>query len=326
MVTMSEKLLAPISPNSVRRALPPGAAFTSAVMADGWKLRRFDWPPVGAPRGSILFEVGRGDMIEKYFEAFARWHQAGWQVSAFDWRGQGGSGRLLADPMIGHIGDFTIWEQDLEAFYAAWQAQTPAPHVVIGHSMGGHLVLRALVERRIAPDATVLIAPMLGFEAPMRLPIAVAAAVIRLAAAIWPERLAWPENERPTRANASRQGFLTHDSERYADELWWREQHPELALGPPSLGWLAAAHRSMQQSAVPGGLESVKTPVLIIGTDGDQLVSPRAIRDFAARLPNVRLHMFGREVAHEILREADAPRDVALGMIDQFLNESAPRA
>lgn len=326
MVTMSENILVPIEPSHVRRAMPPGARFSVETMADGWRLRRFDWPGASPSRGSILFEVGRGDMIEKYFEAFAHWHNAGWQISAFDWRGQGGSGRLLANPMIGHIDDFTIWERDLEAFYARWRAQTPAPHIVIGHSMGGHLLLRALVERRIAPDGAVLIAPMLGFETPLHLPVAVAGAIVKLAAKFWPERLAWPENESPTRANASRQAFLTHDPGRYADETWWREQQPELALGPPSLGWLGAAHRSTQQSAEPGGLESVTTPLLIIGTDGDQLVSPRAIRTFAARLPHARLHMFDKEVAHEILREADGPRDAALAMIDAFLDEVQPRA
>ena len=39
-----------------------------------------------------------------------------------------------------------------------WRSYGVHPDAVIGHSMGGFLTLRALVERRIAPDAAVLVA------------------------------------------------------------------------------------------------------------------------------------------------------------------------
>ena len=55
----------------------------------------------------------------------------------------------------------------------------------------------------------------------------------------------------------------------------------------------------------------------------DQLVSTPAIRRIAARLPDARLHVYGREAAHEILRELDPVRLDALGRIDRFLDEVA---
>ena len=55
-----------------RRTLPPGASFSTWRTPDGWMLRRFDCPAGGAgKRGSILFQGGRGDMIEKYLELVA---------------------------------------------------------------------------------------------------------------------------------------------------------------------------------------------------------------------------------------------------------------
>ena len=57
--------------------------------------------------GSILFLPGRGDAYEKYLETLGQWREAGWQVTAADWRGQAGSGRLGADAVTGHVGDFT---------------------------------------------------------------------------------------------------------------------------------------------------------------------------------------------------------------------------
>jgi lysophospholipase len=151
---------------SLRRTYPEGSAFHEWTAVDGWKLRAFVWPAAtDSPRGSILFQGGRGDIVEKYLELFHHWHDQGWSITSFDWRGQGGSGRLTEAGNCGHIEDFADYIADLRDFYAEWQAATPGPHIVVGHSMGGHLILRGLVEGAVTPDAAVLVAPMLGFHA-----------------------------------------------------------------------------------------------------------------------------------------------------------------
>lgn len=288
-------------------------------------IRSFEWPAEGRARGSILFQGGRGDIIEKYLEVFDHWHREGWNVTAFDWRGQGGSGRMCADAHVGHCVDFGVWIDDLADFFAQWQARTPGPYIVMGHSMGGHLVLRALSERRIAPDAAVLVAPMLGFET-KPLPLGLAAWLVRQLARFSPERPAWKTNERPAPRGASRQRFLTNDDDRYSDELWWKKEKPELELGPPSLKWLEQAYGSVLKLGEPGLIEQISIPVLVIGTQGDQLVSPAAIPVFARRLQHGTLKMFKSDVAHEILRERDEPRDEAIAMIDSFLQDIEARA
>lgn len=303
-----------------RRAVPDGARFFMRPLGDGWMQRWFDWPVAAGitAKGSILFQCGRGDIIEKYLESFAHWHEQGWHVSSFEWRGQGGSGRLAADPRVGHIADFAIWIDDMAACWAQWIAEVPGPHIAMGHSMGGHLVLRAIIENRINPAGAVLVAPMLGFDAGV-VPVSVIAPIVRFLARRFPERRAWAENERPTLGHVRRQPFLTHDDARYADELWWKSEKPELDMGPPSLCWVAQAHASTVLTEQPGQLERVHTPILMIGTHGDRLVSPAAIERFAARLSNATLKMFDKTVAHEILREVDSVRDEAMALIDQFL-------
>ena len=94
---------------------------------------------------------------------------------------------------------------------------------------------------------------------------------------------------------------------------------PDVALGPPSWRWLKAALASIVRLDAPGVLERVATPVLLLGTDRDRLVSASAIRRAAARLPNARLVML--DGAHELLREADAVRTAAFAAIDAFLDE-----
>lgn len=308
-----------------RRAIPASATVDRIDAPDGWRLRRIRWTaPDGPVRGSLMFLGGRGDHYEKYLETFEDWRVRGWQVTSIDWRGQGGSGRTTANPHVGHIDDFAVWIDDCAHVFAQWQRETPGPHVIAGHSMGGHLVLRALAEHRIAPDAAILVAPMLGFLAPYPdwLGEKVAGLMCRIGD---PARPAWKISEKPGSPLAARRQLLTHDAARYDDEQWWHEAAPETLLGPGSWGWVLAAYRSFLGMAQPGVVEGVTTTVLMLVARHDGLVSSKAAVRDAARLPDCTLHVYGREAAHELLREADGVRNDALARIDAFLDRTVPQ-
>lgn len=309
-----------------RRTIPASARESVWSAGDGHRIRRIDWPAetISEPRGSILFLPGRGDAYEKYLEALGDWHAAGWQVTAADWRGQAGSGRLGRDPHTGHIDDFSLWIDDLAAFWAEWRAINPAPHVLIGHSMGGHLVLRTVAEKRVDPAAVVLSAPMLGFAGP-NLPSAFLHGVARVMRTLGdPARPAWKWSEKPGELPASRQDLLTHDESRYADEVWWRAERPEIVMGPGSWGWVERAYASMRGLFRPRLLEQVTTPVLIVAAEHDRLVGFAAIEEASRRLPRATLVRFGPEARHELLREVDPVRNRAMDAISRFLDAHAP--
>lgn len=309
-----------------RRAIPAAARITQWHTADGWALRRFDWAAEGPgpARGSILFQGGRGDIFEKYLELFAHWQREGWSITSFDWRGQGGSGRLSSDPHVGHVDDFGSYIADFAAFWRDWAAAAAGPRVVMGHSMGGHLVLRALVEGAIAPDAAVLVAPMLGLKSPFgaRLGERIARIIGGIGNSARP---AWRSNEKPGSTEA-RQKLLTYDPDRYDDEIWWQREKPELLLGPPSWRWVAQAFTSTRAVRDDPRLKTLATPLLLLVPLADQLVDAQAALAVAARLPDARAVRFGDESAHEVLREADPVRNRAIGEIDLFLAARAPRA
>ena len=309
-----------------RRAIPASASESVWKASDGHKLRRIDWPGAGEPpRGSILFLPGRGDFFEKYLETLDQWHRDGWRVTAADWRGQAGSGRLGDDAITGHVEDFSVWVADLEHFWSDWVKSTPGPHVLAAHSMGGHIVMRALVDGVVSPDAVVLSAPMLGMSGPP-LPLSLLHGVAKLMTRIGaPTRPAWKWSEKPGEIPARRRDLLTHDDDRYSDELWWRERRPELVMGPGSWGWVERAYASMRQMFAPGRLEAVETPVFIVATHNDKLVDMKAIVEAAERLPNAELLAFGKEAHHEILREVDEVRNRAMNGIADFLDRVAPQ-
>jgi lysophospholipase len=231
---------------------------------------------------------------------------------------------LGSDAVTGHIGDFAQWVDDLAALWADWTAATPAPHFLAAHSMGGHLVLRALAEGRVDPTGAVLSAPMLGFTA-KGLPLAAMQGVAWLMRRLGdPRRPAWKWSEKPGEVPAARVKLLTHDAKRYADELWWREHRPELVMGPGSWGWVERSYASIRGLERPGVLERVKTPIVIVATTADKLVDYDAIRRAAARLPHAELVTFGDEAAHELWREADPVRLRALAAADGLLDRLAP--
>lgn len=307
-----------------RRAIPAGVSETTWTTPDGHAVRRIDWPaPRGRAKGSILFFPGRGDFYEKYLETLDHWHARGWHVTAADWRGQGASGRLGKDPYTGHIDDFSTWIDDLAGFWEEWRAATPGPHVLAGHSMGGHLTLRAAAEGRVDPDALLLAAPMLGFTAGL-LPDGVMHFLTRIVARLGDRRRpAWKWSEQPGQPPEGREHLLTHDHARYTDELWWRGERPELVIGPGSWGWVERAYASMRGLFAPGLLEGIKVPVLILATDNDKLVGFKPIARAALRLKDCQLVHFGKEARHEILREEDLVRGRALAACDAFLERIA---
>jgi len=194
---------------------------------------------------------------------------------------------------------------------------------VMGHSMGGHLVLRAMVEEVAKPDAAVLIAPMLGLHSPLGAWLGERLA--RLLGGVGNSaRAAWKGNERPA-TTTTRQALLTHDVARYEDEIYWQMAVPELRLGPPSWRWLIQAFESTRQLRADLRLKTMRVPTLMLVADADKLVDPKAALRVAARLPDVRVVRFGSEAAHEVLRETDGVRNRAIGEIDIFLAARAQR-
>jgi lysophospholipase len=303
-----------------RRAHPEGASFSIWEAPDGWPLRIVEWPqPSGAQvRGSLLFLGGRSDFIEKYLEAMAHWYAQGWNVTSFDWRGQGDSRGEKGwacesfDPMV----------SDLTAFLAEWGVRSSGPRVAIAHSMGGHLSLRSVAARDPALSALVLVAPMIAINtAPI--PTRIGNLLSRALCTIGWTNIPVAGRFRALEGGTARQRRLTASAERYQDELWWHREQPGFDTGVPTWGWVAAAYRSMA-ALRPELLKQIDMPVLLLGAEKDRLVQARAIRRAASLLPGAELMMFP-DAGHEILREEDGVRLAALARIDAFLDEHASR-
>ncbi|MDX5351429.1 MAG: alpha/beta hydrolase, partial [Paracoccaceae bacterium] len=140
---------------------PPGAV-SVWVRAGGTRLRLAWWQAGG--QGTVLLLPGRTECVEKYGRAAGDLVARGFSVITIDWRGQGLADRALPDPLVGHVGDFAEYQQDLDAMIAtARQAGLPEPFFLLAHSMGGCIGLRGLM-RGLPVKAAVFSAPMWGIS------------------------------------------------------------------------------------------------------------------------------------------------------------------
>ncbi|MFL5237199.1 MAG: alpha/beta fold hydrolase [Rhizomicrobium sp.] len=275
-------------------------------------------PPELTPRGVCVLLHGQTEFIEKYLEVIGELLGRGYTVATMDWRGQGGSSRALDNPLKAHIEDFSQYDSDLQIFLdKAVRNLSDRPPIALAHSMGGHILLRAMHDQPKRFSAAVLVAPMLcartrGYSPRL-------ARFMCRAQCFAGRHGQWVlgMNERdPLRMTFADQ-LVTSDSQRFARAQEILREHPNLRLAGPTWGWLEAAYRSMEAAMAPGYAESITTPALVFGAGRDRIVDTEATREFVARLPNGRYVEIG-DAEHEILMENDSIRHRFWEPFDSF--------
>ena len=137
------------------------------TMADGQRLLLRDWPRHDA-RGAVLLVHGLGEHSGRYDRLAAWFNQRGYAVRGYDQRGHGqSSGRRGA---LRHRDDLLA---DLAAVYQEYARATPHRPLLLGHSMGGLVAVRAVLDGALAPPALVLSSPALrSWESPQMVRLA----------------------------------------------------------------------------------------------------------------------------------------------------------
>ena len=299
--------------------IPEGAESGFLELPRDIRLRYACWrPEFGQPNGTVCLLQGRGEYIEKYFETIEDLRRRNFAVAALDWRGQGGSTRLLRNPRKGHIRSFSQYDEDLVRFIQdVVLPDCPPPFYALAHSMGGTVALRSLKIYNWF-DRVVCTAPMVGLRR-MFLP--------------WPfirsmaEGLAWMGagglyipggGDKPSDLKPFETSPLTTDRERYERNRKMIETHPELGTGSPTIGWLAAAKSAMAELREADFRVEVKIPVLIVQAGYDQVVSNEATGALSGDLP-AGANIFIDAARHEILMERKLIREQFWAAFDAFV-------
>jgi lysophospholipase len=298
--------------------VPEGATVGTVKTADGVVLRfaRFDPPP--GRKGTLCIFPGRAEFIEKYFEVVRDARARGLAVAILDWRGQGLSERALPNARKGHVYDFTEYDRDLEAFVKeVVLPDCPPPFFALGHSMGSAVLIRSAQNGRRWFDRIVLSGPMIDLAGAAGSQTArTTAKVMRLLGfgrQYIPGGGGTPINSMPFPSNN-----LTSDPVRYARTAAILEAEPALGIGSPTVGWVDAAFRTMNEFADPNYASRLRQPMLLVAAGQDRVVSTPAIGQFAIRL-RAGSHLVIAGARHEILMEQDRYREQFWAAFDAFV-------
>src|SRR5436309_5356418 len=135
---------------------------TTIKTPSGDALYAEEFVPSGEPKGVVLVTHGYAEHCGRYREVAHVITDAGWAVLAYDVRGHGKSPGAR-----GAIDHFATYLADHAAALAAARELVPAdaPTVLLGHSHGSLIVLRALCDARPpAAAAAIVSSPYLGLR------------------------------------------------------------------------------------------------------------------------------------------------------------------
>lgn len=242
--------------------------------------------PCPAPRARVVLVHGYAEHMGRYAHVIEALNGAGFEVHAFDLRGHGRS-----EGVRGHVLRFQDYLDDLDLFLAELP-QDALPLFLLGHSLGGLLSLRYVLDR---PDAFVALAvssPYLHIATDVHfLKEAVANAASHLAPTLL--------TKSPIEAKA-----LSHDPavvEAYiADPLIFKTFNAR---------WFFEAREAQEEVLKRAG--EVRLPVLMLIGSADPIAEPARSKEVFERLgsPDKRLEVYDG-FFHEVLNEVGKERVV----------------
>lgn len=275
----------------------PGPATPTRTLAinSGGETLHAEWfAPTAEPRGVCVIVHGYAEHIGRYREVANVLSGDGWGVLGFDQRGHGKStGRR------GHITRFTDYLDDLDAARAraralADEAKLPGRDILVAHSNGSLIALRALSDPARAPgvEAAVVSSPFLGLRLPVSSGRKLAA---RIASRIAPTF---------TQANQLRVEDLTHDVDKQKERL-----ADTLCHSVATARWFTEAMAA--QAYVAAHAAQIRVPTLwLVGAD-DPIADPARSRAIGEALPGATYHHLAG-FRHEVWNEVDRAQPFAL--------------
>lgn len=286
---------------------------------DGFSIRYARFRTESHPaRGTVVVLQGRNETIEKYFETVSDLLGTGFDVVAFDWRGQGGSQRFFSRTDAGYIDSFEQYATDLETvFEEVVLPDCRPPFFFLAHSTG------ALVALYVAPSYVnrvrrmVLSAPFMGLPA-SDLHHGFTRGAAKLMGFLGLGNLYISGGPAARLRKPFEINPLTSDPARYARNIEIPTQYPDLGLGGPSASWITAIFEAIEVVSDPAHMAQTTIPTLVLMAGDEQVVSNDAIASLAGRLRSASLLTIDG-ARHEMLQEADAYREQFMAALRAFI-------
>lgn len=230
---------------------------------DGMELYYQHWQPDGPSKAIVIIVHGLGEHGGRYMNLVNVLVSQGYAVFAFDNRGHGQS-----PGQRGYVGCFSEFREDVQAFVNRINRQEnpDGPLFLMGHSLGGLIVLSVVLHGVPGIDGVIISSPALdrgGISA------------FRMEASKVMSRI-WPTMSVNT-------GLDVSGISRYPDVVSaYRNDPLTHGKGTPRL----ATESSQTISWCFEHADQLKIPVLIVHGTSDRITSPRRSREFFERITN----------------------------------------
>jgi lysophospholipase len=259
---------------------------------DGLRLHTLYAPLADAPHApTILWVHGAFEHSARFLPQFDWFAQHGFASISYDQRGHG---RSAGARMYVRTADEYV--QDLTAVANAYAEQVKGPLFVLGHSMGGLVVIRhrqtQAKRTRIPVQAALVTSPFLGISAPIP---GWKKSLSKLVVGLYP-RLAVPND-----LDAS---HISHDPQEVA-----AYKADPMVTKKATAGWFEAMLSAHEQALREA--DRTHGPLHFFVAADDRLVSAAATEELYRVLPETVQRSICRypEAYHEILNEAQPLRD-----------------
>jgi alpha-beta hydrolase superfamily lysophospholipase len=238
--------------------------------------------PAGTPKGVVLVTHGYAEHCGRYREVAHVLVDAGWAALTYDVRGHGKS-----PGDRGYIDRFEIYLDDLAAMHTAARGLAEgAPLVLLGHSHGSLITLRALAgERPPAAAAAIVSSPFLA---------------LHRALPVHQRALAWVGSKlapRLAQPNGLRVEDLTSDPQKQAERL-----ADKACFEIATARWFTEA--TAAQAYVLAHADRIALPTTWLVGGDDKITSPARSRLVASKVANATYHDLAG-MQHEVFNEVD---------------------
>ncbi|MDR0805977.1 MAG: lysophospholipase L2 [Enterobacteriaceae bacterium] len=273
---------------------------------------------------AIVVVTGRTEGYIKYQELAYDLFRCGYDVWILDHRGQGFSGRLLADRQRGHVDKFDDYVDDFESFWLSiFSQQHYQQTFLLAHSMGGLIATLFLARHPDAVQAAALCSPMLGIRLPM--PTWLARKITDLTEHWQNAREYYVVGSGRWLPMPYAMNVLTHSKERYRFFSHHYSDNPQVRVGGPTYRWLRESMFAGERAIAQAG--QITTPILLLQASQERLVDNDAHAVFCQALADAGNPCAGgvpkiiSGARHELLFECDALRTQALMAILEFFTQ-----
>ena len=286
---------------------------------DGVRLRLGLWKTKAKkPKGIFLVGQGRTEFLEKFGPVFKRLNDLGYHAVAIDWRGQGLSERLHKNPVLGHVDKFSDYQYDVKTLLGFVEEHNLAgPKYVLAHSMGGAIMLEALLDG-LDTKAAIFSAPLWGIAVQgwKRQFLKIYVDTFgRFTAGL--ARIPTMSDRNASITDEFEGNTLTTNEKEFNFRAEQLRKHPQLEIAGPTIRWVIEAFSACNKLRKR---PDPNIPMQCLLAEHEAIVSNKAAYKLAEDWPSLDVIEFP-DVHHELFIETEATQKALWNSIETFLSK-----